>query len=494
MNAPGAREARLLRNTGYLLVAFLLQKPLSFFYFNFLAGKLGVAQLGVYTTLHDLIPITLIVIDFSLSVVLTREIAKRPERAQTLLSNVVSMKLLFALATFMVGGAAVAFQWVSPQYIAPENLGLLFTVAFIVALDSFTLTFFAVFRGIQNMRYESIGVLGTQTITILIGTVMLLLGHRLPAVFAAILAGSVFNFFFATTLLIRRARIVPRPEWHASTQRQLLAIALPFAATAALVKLFIYTDRYILLGASGGDKFPFGVYVTAHKWTYTFEFLPSALAAALLPAMSAAFVQSRDRLVYLFERSLHYLLMLGAPILVGLFVLGDRILLQFLPPEFQLSVTPLRVLVFAIPVIFLNYPVGTLLNATNRQVFNTLSMGVALAVNIVLNVVLVGTFSYTGTAIATLLSSTVLFGLGLLWVGRVIRIPWVLVGANTGRSVVAAAAMGLVLAAAHSWNLWLVVGLGIGVYVAALAAVGGLTRDDARVLVKAVRGRGFGPA
>jgi O-antigen/teichoic acid export membrane protein len=490
MTAPGAREARLLRNTGYLLAAFLLQKPLSFLYFNYLAGKLGVTQLGVYTTLHDLIPITLIVIDFSLSIVLTREIAKNTDRAQALLSNVMGIKVVFALLIFALGAAALAFNWVPAGYIAPEHHGLLFLVALVVALDSFTLTFFAAFRGLQNMRYESFGVLGTQIATVALGFFALRLGYGLPAAFAAILLGSVFNFTFASILLWRRARLTPKPDWHASTIRQLLAIALPFAATAVLVKLFIYTDRYILLGASHGDKFPLGVYVTAHKWTYTFEFLPAALAAALLPAMSAAFVQSKERLAYLFERSLHYLLVAGFPILVGLFVLGDRILLQFLPREFQLSVLPLRILVFALPAIFLNYPVGTLLNATNRQIYNTLSMGIALLVNVFINLVLVGRLSYTGTAIATVISSTVLLMLGTIWVSRVIRIPWGMIGTNTGRSLVAAAAMGLAVAAARPLNLWLVILLGIAVYAGALAAVGGFSRADLRVLTRALRGQG----
>lgn len=490
MNPPGAREARVLRNTGFLLAAFLVQKPLSFLYFNFLAGAVGVGLLGKYTALHDLIPITLILIDFSLSVVLTREVAKRPERAQALLSNVIGVKILFALAVFAVGGAVIAF---GP--FGGLTQGLLFLVALIVALDSFTLTFYAVFRGLENMRFESWGVVVTQVVTLMLGVVLLKLGYGLTAAFLSILAGSTFNFAYAVIVLHRRAGLTPRPVWDRSTVATLLTYALPFAVTAVLAKLFIYTDRYILLAASHGQTFPVGVYATAHKWTYTFEFIPAAFAAALLPAMSAAFVHSKERLVYLFERSLHYLLVLGAPILVGIWLLSETILGAFLPREFQLSVAPLRILLFAIPAIFLNFPVGTLLNATNRQAFNTLSMGIAVLVNLILNVLLVGPLGYNGTAIATLVSTAVLFGLGLVWVARVIPIPWASVGRNLVRSTVAAAAMGLVLAVTRPYlPLAVLIAVGAAVYGLALIGVGAVNRADGRALLQAATGRGFGGA
>ena len=98
-NAPtnnNQSQERILKNTGYLTVAFILQKILSFLYFIYIARALGPVDFGFYDPAKTLIPIFLILIDFSLSVVLVREIARKPENTEEYLSSVLAVKVIFA--------------------------------------------------------------------------------------------------------------------------------------------------------------------------------------------------------------------------------------------------------------------------------------------------------------------------------------------------------------------------------------------------------------
>lgn len=85
----------------------------------------------------------------------------------------------------------------------------------------------------------------------------------------------------------------------------------------------------------------------------------------------------------------------------------------------------LYIFAFGLIFVFLNYPVGNLLNAAHRQVRNTVHMGIALVVNVVLNLMLIprsdifGT--YIGATIAAVVSSVVLLFLGLPVIGQIIQ-------------------------------------------------------------------------
>jgi len=141
-----------------------MQKVLSFLYFILIARSIGPVDLGLYDPVKSLIPILLILIDFSLSVVLVREIARAPEKTEEFLGNIISVKAVFAFVVILTMGLYTNFSNHSSLIKA-----VLYLDAIIVVLDTFTLTFFAVFRGRQNMKFESLGMIGTQIITMIFG-------------------------------------------------------------------------------------------------------------------------------------------------------------------------------------------------------------------------------------------------------------------------------------------------------------------------------------
>ncbi len=408
----GSQE-RILRNTSYLTLAFILQKILSFLFFIFVARALGPIDLGLYDPVKSLIPILLILIDFSLSVVLVREIARTPERAEEYLSNVLGVKIFFALIIILSMGLFTNLS----DYSALIKT-ILYLDGVIVVLDTFTLTFFAVFRGMQNMKYEALGIIVTQIITIIIGATGLLLGFDLRILFAAVLSGSIFNFLFSLTMLRRKLKIRIRFSWNKEIIKTFFKIALPFAIAAILVKIYSYTDRFMLLGWAGQSHV--GWYITSHKLTYALEFIPSAFAVSIFPAMSAFYISSKGQLVKTFEKAMLYLMILAVPISAGVLILADKIIFSLYGQAYETSITPLRILMIGLIVIFLNFPVGAFLNACNRQVRNTINMAIAVTVNVVLNLFLIKSFTFNGAAIAALVSGFVLFFLGLYWVGKVI--------------------------------------------------------------------------
>ncbi|MFA6587678.1 MAG: flippase [Patescibacteria group bacterium] len=421
MSNPKAAEisegqSKIFRNTSYLTGAFVLQKIISFVYYTVVVDHIGVSKTGAYDPIKSLIPIALILIDFSLSAVITREIARNPGSTKTYLGNVLGIKLIFSLVVLAAFGLVTNFGSFSQ-----EVQSSLYLVALIVAFDTFTLTFFAILRGLQNMKYEALGMIVNQLIAVGMGYAALRMGFGMRGVFFATVIASVVNFFWSMLAVRRYAKIWPKIMWDKNLIILLLKLALPFAVAAMLTKVYTYTDRYLLLAFKGSTSVAY--YAIAHKLTFALEFLPSAFAASLFPAMSAYFITSKYKLELTFEKAVFYMMIISIPISIMIMVLANGIIdLAF--PRFHSAVHPLQVLILSLPVIFMNFPVGTLLNAVNKTKLTTLNMAITVLVNLSINALLIKRFSYMGSAFATLVSGITLFGLGLYWVNKQIKVPF----------------------------------------------------------------------
>jgi len=458
---------------------------MSFVYFIYIARVIGPVDFGLYDPAKSLIPILLILIDFSLSVVLVREIARKPEKTEDYLSNVLSVKAIFAFIIILGMGLFTNFSSFE------ENQQLIKTIlyldALIVALDTFTLTFFAVFRGHQNMKFEALGMIGTQVLTILFGVASLKFDWGLQALFVAVVIGSIFNFIFSYVMLRKKLKIRVAFGWDMSIIKTFIKTALPFAITAIFVKIYTYTDRFMLLIVEGQGAV--GWYAVSHKLTYALEFIPSAFAISIFPAMSAFFISSKEKLAKTFERSMHYLSVIAVPISIGIFILADQLIIKISGEAYVTSIIPLRILIVGLVVIFLNFPVGAFLNACNKQVVNTINMGITVFINVTLNIYFVAVrgFSFNGAATAALISGLVLFFLGLRWVGKINPYNGKKIIKAFLKALLAGSIMAIVLLLLKdSTSIFISIPCGAIVYFAALYAFKGVTRSDFIMLYNAL--------
>lgn len=477
-------QARILSNTTYLLAANVIQKFISLGYFVYYVRMLGPSGTGAFDPSRTLIPIALTVIDLSLSTVLTREIARAPTRAFEYTNNVLSVKILMALVVLLVGLASNAFYPFDQL-----TRTLLFLAGIVVSLDMFTTTYTALFRGLQIFRYEAIGVVATSLTTVIVGVTAFSLNVGIPGFMIAFIGGSIVNFTFMLTMVRRKLGRFPKIAWDSQLIRRFVIIALPMLGAALLAKLFTYSDRYLLLKNAG--KAAYGLYIAANKVPFALEFVAASFAASLLPAMSSYFVHAKDRLGRVLEQAFRYLIMFAVPLAVGVFVLAHPFAVKLFGRSYAEATTAIRIIICALPLIFLNFPVGSFLNATNRQIWNTINLGSAVALSIVLNVVLQPRFGYNGAAFSVLASYIVLFTLGLIQVRRVTTIRAGVVLGSLGRTLFASFIMAIPLIfLQRTFSPYLLVIPAGFIYVAAMFMLGELKTNDLRILLRAFGRRG----
>jgi O-antigen/teichoic acid export membrane protein len=474
-------QGHIARNTIYLTVATVGQKVLAFLYFIMIARLAGVEGTGKYFFVVSFTTIFSIFVDLGLSSVLIRETAKKREVAGKYLGNILGAKLILGALTYLAVVAVINVMGYPPM-----TKLMVYLSGIVMLLDSFNVTFYAIFRGQQNLCYESIGVVVSEVLIIVFGGVSLLLHAPLYFLLLALMSGSVFNFILSLSLIFKKTDVRPHFALDKNILLILFKIAYPFALAGLFVKIYSYLDS-VLLSKMVGDA-AVGFWSVAYKLTYSFQFIPMAVAAAMFPAMSAYFCSDRSRLKQTFERATFYLALLAVPISFGVFSLAKPIVLALYGPDYLSSVLPLQVAVFTAIFIFLNYPVGSLLNACDRQMTNTLIMGASMGLNIVLNIILIPRFSFVGAAISTLVSHSLLYILGMIFANKIVAYGKGFIFGLLAKIILSAGLMSAVIIFLNKFVLfWFLIPIGGAIYFTALYLLRGIGKGDFVGILQALR-------
>lgn len=398
----------IARNTSYFTLALILQKVISLAYFTILARNLVPEDLGKYYLAISITSIFAIIIDLGMTNVLVREVAKKNYKPEKLLSNVLAMKIPLA---FMAIGSVVALAHFMGY---PELTKTLIYISSIsMLLDSFTLSFYSVIRGFHNLKFESIGSVIFQLIVLCVGATFLYNGRDLKSLMFVMALASGFNFLYSLSLTKLKWKLKLFSGIDTALIKTVIGITLPFAAFAILQRLYMYFDS-VLLSSLAGDR-AVGIYQISFKIIFALQFLPMAFVASLYPAFASYWKDNREQLAVTFERAMNYLIIISFPISVGVITLADKIIMIF-KPEYADAVLPLQIIIAALPFIFLNFPVGSLLNACDRQIKNTHNMAIIVTISILLNLFLIPRFDALGASITVLATNILMLGLGIYFI------------------------------------------------------------------------------
>lgn len=409
-------KSRIVKNTTYLTIAFIGQKILALIYFIIIARLLGAENVGDYTVALSFTMVFGIFIDLGTSPVITREIAKDESHISDYLSTLFSYKTV--LAIFVYGIIIVAAKLLN---YSPELTSLIYISGLVMITDTYSLSIYSALRGLQNLKTESYGILINQITAMTIGILSLFFIAKSPMVLiVAFLIGSATNVAFALYTAIKKYNVRFKIDFNKETAKNLYTLAIPFGLSGIFTRVYSYIDSIILQKFLGSASV--GLYAVAYKIPFALQFIPTAFAASIYPAMSSFFGKDNKKLEKVWYISTLYLLILALPMFWGIYTLADLVILKFYGQEFLDSVIILKTLIIGLVFIFLNFPLGSLLAATNKQNVNTILIGVTMLVNIVSNMILIKMYGIQGAAFAFLISHGFLFFASLIYASRLITL------------------------------------------------------------------------
>ncbi len=407
----------LTKNTTYYTAALTIQKILAFIYFWFISNSLFPNQLGQYVFALSFATMFSIFVDLGFSPVLTREASKDPKQANLYLKNVLGLKIPLAVVAII---AVYIFINISGK---PADVRLLvYLASIIMVLDSFSLSFWVIFRARQNLKYESITTIFVQLIIFILGLLALKTTGQVSYLMCALLAASIFNFFLSFFLLKSRLHFSLKPSYNPEIVKHFLKIIPAFALAGIFVKIYNSSDS-VILGYLDSDQ-AVGFFAVPAKIVYALQqIIPAAFSAVIFPAFSYYYVNSKDLLSKTFFKAFSYLTIISLPISAGLISLAPQIISTIWPA--YLKVIPTFVIMSAaIPFIFLAFPTGYLLNSCDKQNKTTLNRGIITALAVSLNLILIPKLSFFGAGITFFITNSILLFLDLFWVKTTIIIDY----------------------------------------------------------------------
>lgn len=475
-----SKIAAIAKNTSYFTFALVLQKVISFSYFTLLARNLGPENLGKYYFAISLASIFAIFIDLGLANVTTRDVAKNPKQAQSLISSILAIKIPLAFLVF--GVIAILINFLDYPALTRH---LVYIAALCVILDSFSLTFFSVIRGFHNLLFESISSVVFQVVVMVWGLYFLYSGFDLRWVMGALLLASAYYCAYSLWLVWRRFKIKLAPKFDYELIKKLIITTTPFAFFMIFQKIYTFLDS-VLLSFFSGDKYV-GLYQIAFKIINALQFLPMAFIASLYPAFATYWLHNKEQLSLSFERSISYLLIISLPIVIGVIAMADKIILVF-SKSFLDSAVSLRIIIVSLVFVFLNYPVGSLLNACDKQKANTKIMGIVLIASVIMNLILIPQFQASGASITVVATNFLMFVLGLGAAKKIISFDKIKLFKVFSRACAAAFAMGLIAFYLKSFlNIFVVAAICGVFYFGFLYLIGGFKKEDVLSILSSIR-------
>lgn len=432
-------------------------------------------MMGQYYAAISFTTIFAIFIDLGFANTLTREVAKHQEQAQNWLGNVITLKIPLAIITLIVAlGTAFVFGY--------DSLGfkLIMISSISMVLDSFTSTFFAAIRGFHNLKFESISSVIFQLIVLSLGYLALLNHWGVLAAMAVLAIASAYNFVYSFLMVRYRLNL----KWKLLFQKEFMInifhISWPFALFAIFQRFYLYIDS-VMIGILA-NYHQVGVYQIAFKIIFALQFLPLAFTASLYPAMSSYWLDNKEQLVKSFERAMNYLIMISLPIIGGVIALDDKIIDIFKAGNEALW--PLRISILALFFIFVNFPIGSLLNACDRQRRNLLFMAIVAITSVSANFILIPKFQAIGASITVLVTNAIMFVLGILEARKIINYSPRKNLVTLGKSLWAAAVMTMIVFYGKNYMpIFFATILGGVLYFIFLYLVGGFKKQDIKSIL-----------
>ena len=470
---------RVAKNSLVPMGLQLLNRTLDFAFAMLTLRILAPEMAGRYTFAVAFIGYFDILVRFGLGTLLTREVARDRAHGDRYLSTTTVLRGLLWLTSLPLIALAMLVYLLAGQ-MSPDIALAIGLFALGLLFSSLADGLSAVFNAYEKMEYPAAIATATAIIRVSLGVLALLAGWGFVGLAGVSVVTNVVSAAILAWLMVRHC-FRPKLRFDAQLGRWMMATSFPLMINAFLATAFFRID-VLLLKPMKGDAVV-GYYGAAYKYIDGLNIIPAYFTAAVFPLMSRYAASARDSLLRAYVLSLRLLIMIALPVAVGTFVIAEGLILllggaQYLPD----SRIALQLIIWFLPLSFVNSVTQYVLIAIDQQRFLTKAFLIGVAFNVVANLLVIPAFSYKGSAVVTVLSE---FALLLPFYYAVRKhlgpLPW---GSLFWRPALASAAMGAVLWLLRGLAWPLLIPIGGGVYLAALLAIGGFRQPDMDLLLK----------
>lgn len=378
-----------------------------------ITNYLGPGGTGYYNTVITYLSFFIVLADFGFFSVVVREISKFPEKAEEILANVFSIRLITAISAVLISIIIVYLTNYPPEIKEGVIIASLFPI-FNLAASVYDMLFQA------RLKMQKVALADVLSKIFALTGVWLAVFYHLGFfyILATVSLAAVLSFIFKAYFSRSELRIGFRFDW--PLIKKITLMSLPLGIVFIVNNIYFRIDSLILFYFKGA--YDAGIYSVSYKVLETTLFAGSFLATSLKPLFSTSIVNDKERAEKALTYAITFLLFLALIITAISIVFSKEIILFISSPEFLAGAPVLIILSFAALLIYLNGIFGEIMIAQDlRKTLIKMSLFI-LAFNVGLNLYLIPRYSYYGAAWATTVSEVILFAFGVIVCSRIINV------------------------------------------------------------------------
>jgi len=465
-----SRARVVLKNSGALGLSTVLGKLFYISLFIFIGRYLGPSDFGKFTFALSFIAMFVVISDLGLNLMTVREVSRDKSLTNKYLNNIVVFKTFLALLAFFL----VMLLVVLLGY--PEKtIKIVFLLALATFFSNISTGIRWIFQAYLKLEYDSALVIIQNMLFFGLGYLVLKLnwgiyGIGYTQIFVWIL------ILISSWVLISKKFTRINLEFDFKFWRKLLKSSIPFALMLVFTGLYLNLDT-VLLSFFKGDQVV-GLYNAANRLVLAGKMIPGIVIASLFPIMSEISKKPKEEFDRLLGKSLTLMFCLALPISIGTTFLAGKAIGLLYGAEFSGSVPALQILIWGLFCMYLSIVMGYGLIAKGYQRINTVITGVALGINLLINIFLIQRFGHLGTSFAILVTELFVMTAGIFYTRKLLGLDFKRLLVPFLKVVFATLIMSIVLYLTRELNLFFSVGAGIVSYFAVLFSLRGLYGYD----------------
>ena len=397
---------RLFSNTFLALISQIVVKAGNSVLFIMIGRWLGPADSGAFSLGTTYFTLVFGLSALGLHELLVRELTPRRDQSRRYFANYLVLRVTLAVATY--GLLLLGLRLFLP-YSETTNQVILILALAAIPEAAFSICQ-SLFESHERLTMPMVAALAGSAVKLAAGIWLLQGGYGVVAAAWAVPAGSVVSLLFFLPALARLFRSTPQTQTgrvSAGFLREQLR-ATPSFFVIHLFSLVDYQTDVFLISLMLTEA-QLGFYSAAQTILLAFNLMPIAIRAAIYPVMTRYHHTAPDKLAVLYEKATHYLLALVLPMAAGVTLLARPMIRLIFGPSFEPAVPVLQISIWAIVFLFLNVPSARLLLINNYQRQASVMFGIAMAINVSLNLLLIPRLGINGAAVARTASNFTLF-------------------------------------------------------------------------------------
>ena len=468
---------RIAKNTSSLLLAQLIASIFGIVLSVYIARLLGDINFGKYSFAIAFTSFFVIFSDLGYHTLLVREVSKDRNNAAKYLSNVIGIRIILSVIFFIFIIGIINLMGYPND---TKDFVYLFGASAI--LTAFATVFNMIFRSFEKMEYDALLNTIIMIIKVILSIFVLYLGYGLIEVGFVFLFVSIINvilgFFICHYKFVKPKITIDMSFWKSS-----IKLALPISLASIFGLIYIKIDT-IMLSVMKGDAVV-GWYNASYNLTLGLTPIPDLFMNALLPMMALYSISQKEALKNIFEKSFKYLFIFGLPIAVGTTLLADKIVFLIYGNQYMNSIIALQILAWDILLVFLYRCIYYLLISINKQNLVMIVAGSCALINIGLNLLLIPSYSYVGSGIATIITEIILLSFFFYFSSKYIhRIP---LHKIVIKPIIACLFMGILIYVLPHLNLFILIVISSLVYFSILYITKAFSQDEIKMIKKIVK-------